>query len=157
MRRLLAAVLTACLAVGLAVPALALAGNRLPSGITRVYLTISFPMTTGSGSHKPVHKTLSKAASVAEAVDATNALPIAKVHVMCPMIMRVGPELTVVFKNAHGNQVAAAQVQVTQGSKGDSGSSACFPIRFTSSGKISDLLGNSWVRTMGKLVGTSIS
>jgi hypothetical protein len=157
MRRLLAAVVTACLVAGLAVPALALADKRLPSGITRVYLTISFPLQTVSGSHKPVHKTLTKAASVAEAVDATDALPVAKVRGMCPMIMRVGPELTVVFKNAHGTQVAAAEVQVTQGSKGDSGSSACFPIRFTSSGRISDLLGNSWVRTMGKLAGTSIS
>jgi hypothetical protein len=157
MRRLLAAVLTGCLAIGLAVPALAVTSKRLPSGITKVYLTISFPLKTVSGSHKPVHKTLTKTSAVAEAVDATNALPIAKVRGVCPMIMRVGPELTVVFKNAHGVQVAAAEVQVTQGSKGESGSSACFPIRFTSSGKISDLLGNSWVRTMGKLAGTPIS
>jgi hypothetical protein len=145
------------LAVGLAVPALALAGNRLPSGITRVYLTISFPLATGSGAHKPVHRTLTRAATVAEAVDATDALPVAKVHVMCPMFMRDGPDLTVVFKNAHGTQVAGAEVQVVPGSKGDSGSSPCFPIRFTSAGKISDLLGNGWVRMMGRLAGTSIS
>jgi hypothetical protein len=42
MRRLLAAVLAGCLAIGLAVPALALTSKRLPSGITKVYLTISF-------------------------------------------------------------------------------------------------------------------
>ncbi len=158
MRRLLAAVASCgALLVPLALAEPALASNRLPSGVARVYITVSSPLKTISGHHKPVHKLLTRAAAVAEAVDATDALPVAKLRGVCPMIMRLGPELTVVFRNSSGTELAAASVQVVDGPRGQSGSSACFPIRFTSAGRISDLLGNSWVRLMGKLAGISIS
>lgn len=135
----------------------ALAGGRLPSGITKISVTISFPLRTGSGYRKTVHVALTRPPTVAEVVKATAALPVANARGVCPMFMRLGPELTVVFRNASGTEVAAAEVAVIQGSKGESGSSACFPIRLTTAGKSSDLLGNSWVRMMGKLAGTAIS
>ncbi|HWD69241.1 MAG TPA: hypothetical protein VG293_03540 [Solirubrobacteraceae bacterium] len=160
MRRLLAAIVTSVLlptAVAWAAAAPASAASRLPRAVAKVSIAISFPLKTVSGYHKPVHRTLTRASTVAEIVSATDALPVAKLRGMCPMIMRIGPELTVVFRNASGTQVATAEVAVTQGSKGDSGSSACFPIRFTSSGQTSDLLGNGWVRMMGRLTRTAIS
>jgi hypothetical protein len=155
MRRLLPAIVISGVLLIFAAPALA--GNRLPSGITKVNVTISFPLRTVSGYRKAVHVTLTRSSTVAKVVNATAALPVAKARGVCPMIMRLGPELTVVFRNASGTEVAAAEVAVVQGSKGQSGSSACFPIRLTSSGKTANLLGNSWVRMMGKLAGTAIS
>ena len=158
MRRLLAAIVTCgLLSVALAAAAPALAAGRLPGGIARISVTISSPLKTGSGSRKPVHVTLSRAATVAMVVKATNALRVARVHGACPMFMRVGPELSVVFRNSKGTELAAAWVAVTQGSRGDSGSSFCFPIRLVSSGRTTDLLGNGWVRMIGRLAGTAIS
>lgn len=155
MRRLLVAIVTGALLFLMAAPALA--SNRVPHGVTKVEIAVNFPLRTVSGYHKPVHVTLTKAAAVAEVVNATDALPVAKMRGVCPMIMRIGPELTVSFRNASGAEIGVAAVAVAQGSKGESGSSPCFPIRFTSAGKTSDLLGNHWVRLMGKLAGTAIS
>jgi hypothetical protein len=73
------------------------------------------------------------------------------------MIMRLGPDLTVVFRNSSGTALAEVSVQVADGTKGDSGSSACFPIRFISGGKSQSLVGNSFVRMMGRMLGTAIS
>lgn len=159
MRRLLAAFVTAglalCLSLGPAAPALA--DSRLPAGIASISVTLSFPLTSGSGSHKPVHKKLTRAATVSEVVGATNKLRVAPGHVVCPMFVRVGPVLAVVFRNSAGRALARAQVQVVQGSRGQSGSSACFPIRLVRSGREANLLGNSWVRMMGRLIGVRIS
>lgn len=157
MRRLLAAVVTAGLIVGLAAPALALASDRVPHGVTRISVTLTFPLATPSGSHRAGHRTLARAATIAEVVRATDALPVAHLHIMCPMIVRLGPVLTVIFRNARGSAVAEAQVQVVPGSHGDSGSSPCFPIRFTRGHTDAALVGNRWVRMMGRLIGTAIS
>jgi hypothetical protein len=139
--------------LGLAAPAFA--ANRVPSGVTRVSVTLTFEPT--SGTRAPEHRTYTKAKTVAGIVNATDALPGAKIHGVCPMIMRLGPDLTVVFRNSSGTELAEATVQVVNGTKGDSGSSSCFPIRFTSAGKGQSLLGNSFVRMMGRLLGTPIS
>lgn len=159
MRRLLAAFVTVglalCLSLGLAAPALA--GGRLPAGITSVGVTLSFPLKSGTGSHRPVHRTFTRAATVSEIVGATDTLRTAPGHVVCPMFVRVGPVLAVVFRNRAGRAVAQAQVQVVQGSRGQSGSSPCFPIRLVGSGREANLLGNSWVRMMGRLIGVRIS
>jgi hypothetical protein len=155
MRRLLPAIVTVGLALGPAVPAFA--ANHLPSGVNKISVTLTFPLKTVSGSQNTVRRTLTKAATVAEVVSATNALPTAAVRGVCPMLVVLGPELTVVFRNSSGTELAAAQVQVVQGSRGESGSSRCFPIRLISSGKDTNLLGNSWVRLIGRLIGKSIS
>ena len=161
MRRLLALLVAAGLLLapaGLALARDSRTATRVPRGVTRINISITFPLTTGSNRHRPAHVTLTRAATVAEVVAATDALPPAKTRgIMCPMYMRIGPVLTVVFRNSGGSEVADATVDVTQGSKGDSGSSACFPIRFSSSGNSASLLGNSWVRLMGKLAGSAIS
>lgn len=160
MRRLLPLLVTAGLSAALAAPALAghaRTAHHLPSGITKLDVSISFPLRSGSGRHRPVRLTLTKPATVARVVGAIDALPLAKIRGMCPMIMRIGPVLTVVFRSASGAQLAVASVDVAQGSRGDSGSSACFPIRLFSAGRTTDLLGNGWVRLMGRLSGTAIS
>lgn len=158
MRRLLAPVVCVALmlAVALAAPGLALGAGRVPSGVTRVSVTLTFAPTS-SNARGPEHRTFTKASSVAQVVDATDALPTAKLRGMCPMIMRLGPQLTVVFRNSSGAALAEETVQVVDGTKGDSGSSACFPIRFTSAGKGQSLLGNGFVRMMGRMLGTAIS
>jgi hypothetical protein len=153
MRWLLAPILSLALMLGLAGPAFA--ANRVPSGVTRVSVTLTFTPT--SGTRKPELRTYTKAKTVAGIVNATDALALAKIHGVCPMIMRLGPDLTVVFRNSSGTELAEETVQVVDGTKGDSGSSACFPIRFTSAGKGQSLLGNSFVRMMGRLLGTPIS
>jgi hypothetical protein len=134
----------------------AYAAGRVPSGVTRVSVTLTFEPTS-SNTRSPERRTFTRASSVTQIVKATDALQTAKVRGMCPMIMRIGPELTVVFRNANGTALAEETVQVVDGIKGDSGSSACFPIRFTSAGKGQSLLGNSFVRMMGRLLGTAIS
>jgi hypothetical protein len=152
-RPLLAPILGFALMLGLAAPAFA--ANRVPSGVTRVSVTLTFAPT--SGARKPESRTYTKAKTVASVVDATDALASVKVRGECPMIMRLGPNLTVVFRSSNGKELAEETVQVVAGTKGDSGSSDCFPIRFTSAGKGQSLLGNSFVRMMGRLLGTAIS
>ncbi|MGH2844381.1 MAG: hypothetical protein ACRDKL_12495 [Solirubrobacteraceae bacterium] len=157
MRRLLARIVTVALIVSLAVSGLALASARVPHRVTRISVTLTFPLATPSGSHRTAHRTLTRAATVAEVVSATDALPVAHLHIMCPMFVRLGPVLTAIFRNARGAAVAEAQVQVVQGSHCDSGASACFPIRFTRGRTGAALVGNGWVRMMGRLIGTAIS
>jgi hypothetical protein len=154
MRRLLAPIVTIALLLGSAAPASA--SNRVPKGITKVSVSLTFP-TNFPSSEKPVRRTLTKASTVAEVVDATNALPVAVYRGDCPMVMRLGPELTVSFRNAGGTAVAQVLTQVTTGSRGGDGTSPCFPIHFTSKGKTASLLGNSWIRMMGRLIGRTIS
>jgi hypothetical protein len=154
MRRLLAPIV--CVGLMLTFAAPAFASNRVPSGVTRVSVMLTFTPTS-SGTRGPERRTFTKAASVAQVVNATNALATAKIHGACPMIMRLGPELTVTFRNSNGTELAEETVQVVGGTKGDSGSSACFPIRFTSAGKGQSLLGNGFVRMMGRMLGTAIS
>jgi hypothetical protein len=139
-----------------AVASPAFAAGRVPSGVTRVSVTLSAAPTT-SGARGAKHRTFTKAASVARIVKASDALATAKIRGMCPMIMRLGPDLTVVFRNSNGTAVAEETVQVVDGSKGDSGSSACFPIRFISAGKSQSLIGNGFVRMVGRMLGTAIS
>jgi hypothetical protein len=154
MRRLLAPIVVAGLMLGLAAPAFA--AGRVPSGVTRISVTLTATPTI-SNTPSPKHRNFTKAKSVTQIVNATNALPVAKIRGACPMIMRLGPDLTVVFRNSSGTAVAEVTVQVVDGTKGDSGSSACFPIRFSSAGKGEALLGNSFVRMIGRLLGTAIS
>ena len=155
MRRLLPAIVTLGLLLGFAAPAMAT--SRVPKGITKVSLTLTIP-ASASSARGTQRKTITKAASVAAIVSATNALqaPSTK-HMICPMIMRLGPDLTVIFRNAKGVEVAEATAQVTLGSKGSDGTSPCFPIRLVMGGKSTPLLGNSWIRMMGRMIGTAIS
>jgi hypothetical protein len=155
MRRLLAPIICAGLILGSAAPSLAAAG-RVPSAVRKVSVTLTFEPSS-SNTRTPEHRTFTKAASVAQIVDATNALVVPKFHGACPMIMRLGPELTVVYRNASGTALAEASVQVVDGNKGDSGSSACFPIHYTSGGEEQSLVGNSFIRMMGRMLGTAIS
>ena len=159
MRRLLAAIVTLGALVALAVqaPALAASANRVPKGVTRISATVTYPLKTGPGSHKPVHRTLTRVASVAQVVKATDALPVAHVVGACPMLMVLGPELTVIYTNSKGATLAQVRVQVVAGNRGDSGSTVCSPIRFVSGRRSASLLGNSWVRMIGKLIGADIS
>lgn len=161
MRRLLPAIVTASLLLGLAAlaPASALASGRVPRGVTRISVTLASPPKTPTkiGTGKSVHRTLRRRAIVREVVLATDALQTPRMVGACPMIVILGPHLTVVFEGAGGVQLAQAEVQVTYGSHGSSGSSMCFPIRYTSGTHSAALVGNSWVRLMGRLIGTAIS
>lgn len=132
MRRLLPAIVTVGLLLGFA--AAAMATTRVPKGITKVSLTLTLPPST-TNARTPEHKTITKAASVAAIVSATNALQPAIRHGMCPMILRLGPELTVSFRNAKGATVASASAAVTLGSTSNDGTSACSPIRLFNGGK----------------------
>lgn len=133
-----------------------MASNRVPKGVTKISVTITFPLKAPA-THKPVRRTLTKPATVAQVVSATDGLQAATNPGVCPMLMRLGPELTVIFRNGKGAMLAEATAQVTPGNRGNDGSSPCFPIRYTSASKGAALLGNRWIRMMGRLVGTSIS
>jgi hypothetical protein len=158
MRRLLIAVVTLALALGVA--ATAVASNRVPGSVRRIAVTLTFPGGV-DGSRPTVHRTLTSRTTVQRVIRAVDALQPAKQRIMCPMIMILGPVLTVVFKaggRAGSNPaLAQAQVQVRTGTQGDSGSSSCLPIRLTARGVQTPLIGNSFVRLMGKLIGTPIS
>jgi len=155
MRRLLATVAATALFLSPAAPAWA--AGRVPAGVTSVSIAIGFPQKGAPGYRTPVHRSLTRHAAVAEVVQATDALPVARRHVMCPMIMRLGPLLSVTFRSSSGAQLAVATVNVAYGSRGDSGASFCFPIHFVSTSGSAALLGNGWVRLMGRLAGTTIS
>lgn len=157
MRRLLILVVTLAVALGIAAPALA--SNRVPGGVKRIAVTLTYPPRL-DGSRRPIRRTLTKPATVRRVVKAADALEAAQLRVVCPMIVILGPELTVVFKGGAGAgypTLAEAQVDVMFGMHGSSGSTACFPIHFSARGLQTALVGNSFVRLMGGLIGTPIS
>ena len=155
MRRLLIVVVTLALALGVA--GTAVASNRIPGNVRRIAVTLTFPGGV-DGSRPPVHRTLTKRTTVQRVIRAVNGLQPAKQRIMCPMIMILGPILTVVFKaGPAGPALAQAQVQVRTGTQGDSGSSSCWPIRLTARVVQTPLIGNSFVRLMGGLIGVQIS
>ena len=155
MRRLLIVVVTLALALGVA--GTAVASNRIPGNVKRIAVTLTFPGGV-DGSRPPVRRTLTKRTTVQRVIRAVNRLQPAKQRIMCPMIMILGPVLTVVFKaGPAGPALAQAQVQVRTGTQGDSGASSCFPIRLTARGVQTPLIGNSFVRLMGGLIGVQIS
>jgi hypothetical protein len=155
MRRLLIVVVTLALALGVA--ATAVASNRIPGNVRRIVVTLTFPGGV-DGSRPTVRRTLTKRTTVQRVIRSVNGLQPAKQTIMCPMIMILGPILTVVFKaGPAGPALAQAQVQVRTGTHGDSGASSCWPIRLTARGVQTPLIGNSFVRLMGGLIGTPIS
>ncbi len=155
MRRLL--ILIAMLTSALALASPALASNRVPTNVKQIAVTLTFP--PAQNTKKPVHRTLTKPATVKRVISAVNQLKLAKTdRVMCPMFEVLGPKLTVVFRaSAAGPALAEAQVDVSLGSHGSSGSSVCFPIRFSSGSAQTALIGNGFVRLIGGLIGTPIS
>ncbi len=154
MRRLLVAIVTTGLLLGLASPAFA--GGRVPAGVKRISVALTFPLE-GNGTYKAVHRTLTKTTAVRKVVGALDALRAATVHGVCPMFMRLGPELTVIYRGSSGQMLAETKVLVALGSTGGSGSSYCFPITFTGGGQSQRLVGNSYVRMIGRMIGTPIS
>ena len=154
MRRLLPAIAALGLILALAAPAFA--SDRIPTGVKKVDVTLTFPPTAG-GSKKTVRRTMTKAATLQKLVDAVDVLRTAKTVAVCPMFIRLSPVLTVVFEGSSGQTLAETRVQVEQGSHGTSGSSFCFPIQFTAGSANQRLVGNSYVRLVGRLIGTPIS
>jgi hypothetical protein len=157
MRRLLIVVVMVALATGAAAPALAT--NRVPGNVRQIAVTLTFPPRVGD-SRRPVRRTLTRRLTVQRVITAVDALNTAKQRIMCPMIMVLGPELTIVFRAgpARSNPaLAQAQVEVTLGTHGSSGSNPCFPIRFSARGVETPLIGNRFVRLIGGLIGTPIS
>jgi hypothetical protein len=155
MRRLLIVIAVLTSALALAAPALA--SNRVPSNVKQVAVTLTFP--PAQNTKKPVHRTLTSPATVKRLITAVDALKAAQTRrVMCPMIEVLGPKLTVVFRATRtGPALAEAQVDVSLGSHGSSGSSLCFPIHFSAGTTQTALIGNSFVRLVGGLIGTPIS
>ena len=154
MRRLLPAI--AALGLSLALASTAFASDRVPTGVKRINVTLTYPLTV-NGAKKALHRTLTRAATVQKVVRAADELQTATVIGACPMFMRAGPGLTVVFRGASGQVLAETRVQVELGSRGTSGTSACFPIQFTAGRDNQRLVGNSYVRLLGRLIGTPIS
>src|SRR5579875_2762523 len=115
MRRLLPAIAALGLCLALASPALA--SGRVPTGVKRISVTLTLPLQTG-GTHKWVRRTVSNAATVHRLVAAADLLHPARSERVCPMLVRFGPELTVVFRGASGRTLAQTKVQVTLGSHG---------------------------------------
>lgn len=154
MRRLLAAIVTSGLLLGLASPAYA--SGRVPAGVKRISVALVFPLKV-NGKQNSVHRTLTKSATIDEVVGAVDQLKTATVHHVCPMYMRIGPELTVDFLGSHGQKLAETKVQVVIGSHGKSGTSWCFPIQFTAGKTSQRLVGNSYVRLIGHVIGDPLS
>lgn len=164
MRRLLPAVIALALLPGLAMAAQSSAraprtSGRVPGGVTRVSVTLTFPPHAG-GTRRALHRTLTGARAVRAVVGGLDSLRPARVRGMCPQYLRLAPALSVVLRSGTGSvhpALAEAQVAVSLGTHGASGSSACFPIHFSSRGHSEALIGNGFVRLIGRLVGTSIS
>ncbi|HET9094529.1 MAG TPA: hypothetical protein VFN36_05530 [Solirubrobacteraceae bacterium] len=130
---------------------------RVPRGVKRIVVSLAFPFTSGPGAHAPVRRTLTRPATVARVVAATDALRRVRIVHPCPMLRVRGPELALVYRGARGAPLATLMVQVTTGRDGRSGASPCFSIRFSSAGREQLLLSNGFVRMAGRLLGTPIS
>jgi len=168
MRRLLPLVLAAAL-VGAPVSALASTGGiaagasgariagHVPPGVQRVRITLTLIGPTAAPGRGVRTRTLTRRVAVRLAIQAADALVPATTHYACPMYMRVGPVLVVSYLSRSGAVRAQARVEVALGSKGSSGSNACFPISFTAGGRTEALLGEGYVRLMGRLLGVTIS
>jgi hypothetical protein len=157
MRRLLIPVVILALGLSPAAADPAVAGPRVPANVRQIAVTLTFPPQAG-GTRRPVRRTLTAAANVRRVIQAADALEAAPTHIMCPMIVFLGPQLTVAFKAGRtGSTLAEAQVEVTLGTRGSSGESGCFPIRFFARGSHEALVGNSFVRLIGRLIGIAIS
>jgi hypothetical protein len=168
MRRLLTAIAALGLILALAAPAFA--SDRVPTGVKKINVTLTFPPSSG-GSKKAVRRTITKASTVNKMVNAADVLRTPQSVKMCPMavplgsksarirplFIRLSPVLTVVFKGSSGQTLAQTRVQVVQGSHGTSGSTYCFPIDFTAGNANERLIGNSFVRLVGRMIGTQIS
>ena len=162
-RRLLVAVVT-ILTVGAlwaagSIPAWASGTGRVPVGVREIVVTLSF-LPGRDGHYRSLTRTLTHPASVRALTRAADRLTPAVIHGACPLFMRLGPDLTVVFRGGRRDRLTLAQarVQVALGSHGDSGASACFPIYFTAGrGGEEPLVGNSFVRLVGRLIGQAIS
>jgi hypothetical protein len=123
--------------------------------VVDVTLTYAPPVTK-----KPVHRAFTGHNQVSAVVEAIDALPPARSRgVMCPMILMLGPTLTVVFRaGPAGPALAEARVHVALGTHGSSGSSVCSPISYwIRDRQQTPLLGNSFVRMVGRLIGVKIS
>jgi hypothetical protein len=131
---------------------------RVPAGVNRVVVTLTFPRLR-QPVRAPVRRTFTTAARVDQVVRATDALQTAVLHGPCPLFVRIGPELTVVFRGGRGGSTVLAEltVEVTLGKHGSSGLSPCFPIRFSGRGHSQALVGGGFVRLIGSLIGTAIS
>ncbi len=163
MRRLRVGVVTiltvAVLWAAGSIPARASETARVPVGVRQIDVTLSF-LPSGEGHYRSLERTLKRRASVREVVQAADRLTPAVIRGACPLFMRLGPDLTVVFRGGRHDRLTLAQarVQVMLGRRGDSGSSACFPITFyTADGRMQPLVGNSFVRLIGRLIGQAIS
>lgn len=109
---------------------------------------------------RSVRRTFTRGMDLNELVASADSLQRAVMRGACPMIIRLGPTLTVTFRTGRKppwKTAATLSVQVTLGSHGASGSSACFPIHFSARGVSQALVGNSFVRLVGRLINTPIS
>jgi hypothetical protein len=162
MRRLLVAVVAiltagALLAAG-SVPAWAGGSARIPPGVRQIVVSLTF--LPGGHGYESLTRRLDRGASVREVVQAADRLTPAVIRGACPQLMRLGPDLEVLFKGGRRDRLTLAQahVQITLGDRGDSGASACFPIELsTAGGDERPLVGNSFVRLIGRLIGKAIS
>lgn len=129
---------------------------RVPSGAKLVDVTITFPQTEP---RKPVRRAITSPRAVAGLIRAADALKAPPPgNFVCPMFMILEPSLTVVFKAGRaGPALAQAQLPVSLGTAGSSGSSRCFPIHFSSRGREQSLLGNGFVRLVGRTIGVQLS
>ena len=129
---------------------------RVPSGTRLVDVTVTFPQTKP---HRPVRRAIKSPRAVAELIRAADALKIPPSgNFVCPMFMILEPSLTVTFRaGPAGPALAQAQLPVSLGTAGSSGSSRCFPIHFSSRGREQSLLGNSFVRLVGRTIGVQLS
>jgi hypothetical protein len=138
----------------------ATASGRMPAGVRRAMVTVTFPPTPNAPTH-PIRRLITNAKKVHALIAAVNALKPATTHLMCPAIEVLGPVLTVVYRAGPGPahpDIAQTKVKVTTGTHGSSGSSSCFPIAFSAGSTHSAALtSNSYVRLVGRLSGISIS
>ncbi len=161
MRRLLATIVTITFVAAILCShgnAVAAASGRVPPGVGRIVVSLTF-LPGRDGHARSSEHTLDRRAAVRRVVQAADRLAPAVIRGACPQFMRLGPDLTVVFKGGRHDEavLAQARVQITLGTHGDSGASACFPIAFSSGRTHAPLVGNGFVRLVGRLIGMAIS
>lgn len=136
----------------------AVQSGRVPRGVKRVTVTVTYP-ELGKAMRAPLVRVLTSPSEVRALVTAVDRLkPLNRHGIMCPVLLVDRPVLRLVFSSGSGATLAQVRVSVSIGTGGDSGANICFPVMFqTGAGAQRSLVGKALVPLAGRLIGAVIS
>jgi len=137
------------------------ASERVGPGIDAVDLTLRIGSGPAGVTREHVHRyVFTRPTQVTNIVQEFNRLPISQPGLLysCPAMLPRMPLLTLRFMGANGSTLARAAVTVHSRKNGYAGWNSCDPIDFwIGARQLTPLTSHTFVVSIGKLIGTSIS